>query len=164
MNSFGKKYMRSAEYYMQRCIELARIAQRNGDAPVGALIVRDGQIIAEGVESVKARLDIAAHAEIEAIRIACQSLGTIDLGTCALYTTAEPCWMCSYAIRRAGICEVMIGAPVPREGGVTSRYPILTDREIGRWPAPPALVWSNLRDECEALGKKRKADEINEKI
>lgn len=137
--------------YMQRCIELARVAQQGGETPVGALIVHEGVVIAEGIESVKSRLEITAHAELEAIRIACQTLKSLDLSGCVLYTTAEPCWMCSYAIRQTGIAEVVIGTPVPEVGGVTSSHPILADRQIVRWPAPPRIVWSEMRGDCEAM-------------
>ncbi len=143
---------------MRRCIELARTAQRNGDAPVGSVIVRDGQIIAEGLESVKANIDPAAHAEIEAVRVACRVLNSFNLSGCALYTTAEPCWMCSYAIRRTGISQVIIGAPVPYVGGATSPHPILTDPAIECWPHVPTVAWSNLRPECERLTHKLQTD------
>lgn len=117
---------------MQLCIELARVAKRSGDAPVGALIVRDGHVMAEAVKSVKAHLDITAHPEIEAIGIACHSLTSLNLSGCVLYTTAAPYWLCSYAIRQTGISEVVIGAPVLRMGGVTSMRPILSDpRDAG---------------------------------
>lgn len=147
---------------MQRCIELARIARQKGDAPVGALIVRSGQVIAEGVESVKAQMDITAHAEIVAIRIACQTLESLDLGACILYTTAEPCWMCSYAIRATGIREVVIGAPVPEVGGVTSRHAVLSDPQVSRWPAPPRTVWSKLRVASEVRRQQIEAGGIGE--
>lgn len=68
--------MPSPEDYMRQCIELAKLARQNGDAPVGSLIVRDGNILAEGIEAVKTKSDITAHAEIEAIRRACQTLSS----------------------------------------------------------------------------------------
>lgn len=67
------------EQMMCRCCELGKIAQENGDAPVGSLIVKNGEIIAEGIESVKLKNDPTAHAEIEAVRLACQKLETLDL-------------------------------------------------------------------------------------
>ena len=87
------------EAFMRRCLDLAQGARQRGDAPVGALIVRDGQVIAEAGERVDSALDIAGHAEIVAIRLACQVLGSLDLTGCILYTNAEPCVMCGYAIR-----------------------------------------------------------------
>lgn len=148
--------MQLPEDYMRRCIELARLAQQRGDTPVGSLIVRGTQVIAEGIEAVKARQEITAHAEIEAIRVACAELGSLDLRGCLLYTTAEPCWMCSYAIRQTGISGVIFGAGAAWIGGVTSRHPILTDANIGCWSTPPAVTCGILREECEMLMRDQK--------
>ena len=137
--------------FMRRCIDLARIARQRGDAPVGALIVRNGQVIAEAGERVDSAFDIAGHAEVGAIRMACQSLGTLDLAGCVLYTSAEPCVMCAYAIRQTGISRVVFGASVPAVGGVTSRYPILIAPDVPGWPEPPIVVDGVLGDECAAL-------------
>lgn len=139
------------EILMRRCIALARIARQRGDAPVGALIARDGQVIAEASERVDSALDVAGHAEVVAVQRACQALGTLDLSGCGLYTTAEPCFMCSYAIRQTGIGRVVIGAEVPAVGGVTSRYPILVAADIPGWPAPPSIAHGVFLEECEAL-------------
>lgn len=136
------------------------MAKQKGHARVGALIVRAGQVIAEGVESVWVRLDITAHAELEAVCLACQTLESLDLNGCILYTTAEPCWMCSYAIRTTGIREVLIGTPAPEAGGVTSMHPILSEPQIGCWAAPPRTVWSELRADCEALRRKQEANDF----
>lgn len=139
------------EAFMRRCITLARIARQQGDAPVGALIVRDGHVIAEASERVDPALDVAGHAEVVAVRRACQTLGTLDLSDCVLYTTAEPCFMCSYAIRQTGISGVVIGAEVPAVGGVTSRFPILIATDIPGWLAPPVIRNGVLRAECKGL-------------
>ena len=111
------------EKYMHRCRQLADEAVRGGDAPVGSLVLRDGKIIAEGVEGVKAQNDPTAHAEILAIRKACAALGTLDLSGTTLYTTTEPCLMCSYAIRQTRISRVVIEKRTEQGGGVTSLYP-----------------------------------------
>ena len=73
-------------------------------------MVRDGEVIAEGVEAVRAKVDVTAHAEIEAIRAATALVGGRDLSGCVLYTTVEPCVMCAYAIRLARISIVVSGA------------------------------------------------------
>jgi Cytidine and deoxycytidylate deaminase zinc-binding region len=65
--------------YMRRCLELARDARTSGDHPVGALVIREGQILGSGTESTRRLLDVAAHAEVEALRSACRKLGTLDL-------------------------------------------------------------------------------------
>jgi len=143
--------MQPATVYMQRCIELAQRARQSTDTPVGSLIVRNNQIIGEGVEAVRTRLDVTAHAEIEAIRQACHNLHSLDLTGSVLYTTAEPCWMCSYAIRQTRITQVVVGATVPSVGGLSSRHPILIDPDIECWPSPPLVTCGVLGLECEKL-------------
>lgn len=126
--------------YMRRCRQLAEKAVHGGDAPVGSLVLRDGQIIAEGVEGVKAQQDVTAHAETLAIRKACAALGTLDLSGTTLYTTTEPCLMCSYAIRRTRISRVVIEKRTEKGGGVTSQYPILSDSSFPSGAPPPTIV------------------------
>jgi tRNA(adenine34) deaminase len=140
----------SIDIWMTRCIELAKLARQHGDTPVGSLVLRDGNILAEGTEQVKARLDPTAHAEIQAIRDACRNLASLDLSGCILYTTAEPCWMCSYAIRKTRISRVVIGVLIASAGGVSSTYPILTE-EIASWAPPPNITSGVMRAECEKL-------------
>ena len=136
---------------MQRCIELAQRARQSGDTPVGSVIVRNDQVIGEGLEAVRGRLDVTAHAEIEAIRQACRKVHSLDLAGSVLYTRAEPCWMCSYAIRQTHISHVVIGRTVPSVGGFSSRHPILADPDIGCWPSPPSIACGVLGRECEQL-------------
>ena len=139
------------EAFMRRCIDVAQCARRRGDAPVGALIVRDGQVIAEAGERVDSALDIAGHAEVVAIRLACEVIGSLELTGCSLYTSAEPCVMRAYAIRQTGIGRVVFGAAVPAMGSVTSHYPILIAADVPGWPEPPIVVEGVLGDECSAL-------------
>ncbi|RFS16952.1 nucleoside deaminase [Emticicia sp. C21] len=87
------------ETYMRICIDLAKMAKQRGDSPVGSIIVQNGSIIGKGIEGGKTHKDITFHAEIEAIREATRHLGKQDLSDCILYTTHEPCIMCSYMIR-----------------------------------------------------------------
>lgn len=136
---------------MCRCLALAETARADGDVPVGALVVLRGRVVGEGVEGVRALSDPAAHAELAAVRAACQTLGTRDLSGAALYTTAEPCVMCSYAVRQTRIALVVMGAPVPFVGGATSAYPLLRDISIPAWAEPPVLVWDVLSGLCQAL-------------
>ncbi len=129
------------EEYMRRCRQLAQEALRGGDAPVGSLVLREGRIIAEGVEGVKARKDVTAHAEIIAIRKACAVLGMLDLSGCTLYTTTEPCLMCSYAIRQTRISQVVTEKPTEKGGGVTSQYSILKDPSFPNGAPAPHTHW-----------------------
>lgn len=137
--------------YMRRCIELATGARASGDYPVGALVVRGENVLGSGVESSRRLLDVAAHAEIEALRAACARVGALQLHGATVYTTVEPCYMCSVAIRQLGIARVVIGRPYPAAGGVSSRYPILCDAGFAGWGPPPVVVTDVLLDECNAL-------------
>jgi tRNA(adenine34) deaminase len=139
------------ESHMRRCIELAREAKARGDVPVGSLVVRDGWVLAEASEQLPTSSDPIGHAEVLAVRAACLTLGTLDLSGCTLYTTAEPCFMCSYAIREAGVSLVVFGTRTAGVGGVTSSHPILTDAAIAGWRQPPQVVEGVLVEECSAL-------------
>ncbi len=86
------------EYFMRRAIALAVDNVKNGGGPFGAVIVKDGEIIAEGVNRVTAQHDPTAHAEVMAIREACGKLRTFDLSGCDIYASCEPCPMCLGAI------------------------------------------------------------------
>jgi tRNA(adenine34) deaminase len=136
--------------FVSRCNELARQARAHGEAAVGAVIVREGRVVAEAMEQVLALHDVTAHAELMAIRFACRSQSTLDLSSCTLYTIAEPCGMCSFAIREAGIRRVVIGRAIEEIGGATSRFPILTDCSNRSWGPPPDVIcgeWPSLSDE-----------------
>src|SRR5918992_1473914 len=137
---------------MERCIELARAAAERGDHPFGSVLVRDGQILAEGQNRVNSKFDPTAHAESEAIREACKALETLDLSGFTLYASGEPCWMCATVIRQVRIDRVVIGglARWPT-GGYSSSFPILTAVVPGRYKSPPEVVVGVLGDECGAL-------------
>lgn len=139
------------EYYMTRCIGLAKIAKARGDSPVGSLVVLNGKIIGEGVEGGKTQKDITYHSEIEAIRQAIKTNNTTDLSGCDLYTTHEPCIMCSYVIRHHKIANIIFGIFTGEIGGYSSIYPVLLDQSIKKWDAPPHLIFGILEKECRAL-------------
>lgn len=136
---------------MRRCIELAKIAKQRGDSPVGAIIVKDGQIVAEGIEGGKTHKDITCHAEIEAVRHATLSLGKTDLSDCFMVTTHEPCIMCSYVIRHHKIGLIIIGIRTGEIGGYSSALPVLLDKTISRWTDPPEIIDKILEQECKEL-------------
>jgi tRNA(adenine34) deaminase len=103
---------------MQRALALAAGAARDGEVPVGAVIVKDGEIIGEGVNRTRRDFDPSAHAEIVAIRGACTALGSDRLTGCELWVTLEPCAMCAGAIAHARIARLVYAAPDPKGGGV----------------------------------------------
>lgn len=94
---------------MQQAIEASVENVRNGGGPFGAVIVRNGEMLATGVNRVTANNDPTAHAEVSAIRAACQKLGTFKLEDCVIYTSCEPCPMCLSAIYWAGIRRIYYG-------------------------------------------------------
>ena len=139
------------EEFMRQAIGLARVALERGDTPVGAVVIREGRIVAQGIEGVRSENDLTAHAELRAVQEACRNLVTRDLEGCELYTTAEPCFMCSFVIRSAHISRVIMGKAVPHIGGVSSKHPILIDAGIPNWPPPPVVVIGVLENECNEL-------------
>lgn len=94
---------------MRQAIALATESVRNGGGPFGAVITRDGEIIAQASNSVTIDTDPTAHAEVNAIRKACRKLGTFDLSGCKIYTSCEPCPMCLGAIYWAHIDTIYYG-------------------------------------------------------
>ena len=139
------------EAFLRECLELAREALAAGDVPVGALVVRDGVVIGRGVERTRARLDPAAHAEVEAMRLACRALGTLDLSGATLYTTVEPCVLCTYAVRQTRIARVVYGVSAGALGGATGPCPLLTDPAAFAGQAPPQVRGGVLAGECARL-------------
>jgi tRNA(adenine34) deaminase len=141
------------ERHMRRCIELARQAIASGDTPVGSLIVDDDGLVSEGVEAVCARHDATAHAEMEALRTACDRRRSRDLTGCTLYTSVEPCIMCAYAIRLARISVVVCGARAGDEGHTVSGHIVLNDERLAPNRPPPLVIRDVLVRECESVRK-----------
>ena len=95
--------------FMREAIRLADESVKHGGGPFGAVIVKDGEIIAGGSNSVTINNDPTAHAEVSTIREACRKLGTFDLTGCTIYTSCEPCPMCLGAIYWAHISKIFYG-------------------------------------------------------
>ena len=98
------------EDFMRQAIALAVENIKSGGGPFGAVIVKDGKVVATGANRVTANNDPTAHAEVSAIRVACTKLGTFDLSGCVIYTSCEPCPMCLGAIYWAHIDKIYYGA------------------------------------------------------
>lgn len=135
---------------MKHCLELAAQARRNGYTAVGSIIVKNGKIIAEGKEGDPDLPALISHAENVAIEKAVQKLDSRDLSKCSLYTTVEPCFMCTYLIRQTQIKKVVYGTTTPA-GGDSSAHPILTSKKIDVWKTAPEVIGGVLKTECEAL-------------
>jgi tRNA(adenine34) deaminase len=93
------------KHFMQRCIELSQLSIDNGDAPFGSLISKDNKLIAEGINAANTK--VSEHAEITALHNAHQALNTSYLSGCTLYTSCEPCPMCSFMIREFKISRMV---------------------------------------------------------
>jgi len=133
---------------MGLAIEQARSAEDHGDVPIGAVIVRDGEVIAAAGNQRELKKDPTAHAELLAIRLASQALGGWRLPGTTLYVTLEPCAMCAGAIVLARIPEVVFGAWDPKAGAAGSVMNILDDPALNHRPA----VTGGVREaECAAM-------------
>ncbi len=111
--------------FMARALELARQAEAAGEVPVGAVIVRDGTIVAEGSNRPIGACDPTAHAEIVALRAAGAALGSYRLTGTTLYVTLEPCAMCASAMVHARVQRLVFAATDPRAGAAGSVFNIV---------------------------------------
>lgn len=125
-----REYELSDSYYMYRALELAREAREKGEVPVGALVVRNGEIIGEGYNQPISARDPSAHAEILALRLAAQTTGNYRLPGTTLYCTIEPCSMCAGALIHARVSRLVYGAPEPRAGAVESCVQLLENKGL----------------------------------
>lgn len=136
------------EKYMRRAVVLAEEAARRGEVPVGCVIAdADGRIIGEGSNRRREKPDATAHAEIEAIRSACESLGVWNLSGCTLFVTLEPCPMCTGAIIVSRISRVVFGAREDSLGSCGSVINLFEER----YGHHPAVYGGVLAQECAAL-------------
>jgi len=122
-------YTASDETFMRRALELARKAWDEGEVPVGAVVVHEGEIVGEGWNRPIAAHDPTAHAEIQALRAAGEQLNNYRLPGTTLYVTLEPCVMCAGAIVHARVGEVIFGATDPRAGAAGSMFDLLPSDE-----------------------------------
>ena len=135
--------------YMQIALELAREAAEEGEVPVGAIVVRDGEIIGTGRNRREVSKNALAHAELEAIHNACTHLGGWQLVGCTLYVTLEPCSMCAGAIINSRIERVVQGAMNPKAGSCGSVVNLFDLPYNHR----PEIVSGVCGEECGALLK-----------
>ena len=134
---------------MRRAIELARQADQAAEVPVGAVLVRDGQILGEGWNRPVGTCDPSAHAEIIALRDAGRRAANYRLPDTTLYCTLEPCVMCAGAIVHARVARVVFGAPDPKGGACGGRFALLPSDE--RFNHRTSTEGGVLSDECANL-------------
>lgn len=136
------------EFFMREAISLAQAAECLGEVPVGAVVVRDDEIVGRGFNSPIGDADPTAHAEIAAIRAAARALDNYRLPGCTLYVTLEPCAMCAGAILQARIGRVVYGARDPKTGVHGSVVDLFA---VTRLNHHATVVGGVLADECGRL-------------
>ena len=132
---------------MGQALELAKQAAELGEIPVGAVVVKDGAIVGEGFNRRETDRDATAHAEMLAIRAACERLNTWRLTGCTLVVTLEPCPMCTGAILQSRVDTVVFGAFDPKAGCCGSLLS-LTEEDFD---SHPAIYGGVLEQDCAAL-------------
>lgn len=135
------------EYFMKRALELAHRAYESDEVPIGALIVFENEIIAKAFNQKESRPSALAHAEVMAIEEASKKLGRWRLSGCLLFTTLEPCVMCSGAILQSRIDKVVYGADDPKGGG-QSLFQLLNHPRLNHHPE---IVPGILKEDCGQL-------------
>jgi len=133
---------------MRAAIDQARAAERDGEVPVGAVIVHEGEIIARGNNRVLRDSDPTAHAEIVAMRAAGIVLANYRLEGCTLYTTLEPCAMCAGAILHARIARLVYAASDPKAGACGSVLSVMNHPQLNH---KVEVVSGLLAEECGAM-------------
>jgi len=133
---------------MRRALQQAQLALMEGEIPVGAVIVRGEEILAESRNTRETRRDPAGHAEINALRAAAERLGSWRLPGCTLYVTLEPCVMCAGAIVQARIDRVVFGAYDRQAGGCGSLYRITEDPAFNHFTKASGGL---MEEECASL-------------
>ena len=133
---------------MRQALELARQAQAFGEVPVGAVVVKDGEVVGCGFNAPISRHDPSAHAEMLALRDAAQRLGNYRLADCELFVTIEPCLMCAGAIMHARIARLVYGADDPKTGACGSVLDAFAERRLNHHTEVQGGL---LAEECGAM-------------
>ena len=136
------------EKFMSEALNEAKKAYREGEVPIGAVIVKDGQIIARGHNMVGQLKDPTAHAEIVALRAAAQAIGGWRLIGCDLYVTIEPCAMCAGAMVLSRIEKVYIGAMDPKAGACGSVMNVIQEERLNHYIEMETGI---MQDECQSI-------------
>ncbi len=134
--------------YLRAAIAEAEAAERDGEVPVGAVVLHDGEIIASGNNRVVRDSDPTAHAEIVAMRAAGAVLGNYRLEGCTLYTTLEPCAMCAGAILHARLARLVYAASDPKAGACGSVLSVMNHPQLNH---KVEVVSGLLAEECGAM-------------
>lgn len=138
------------DYWMQQALKVAMSAQDKGEVPVGALIVKEGNLIAESGNQSITNHDPTAHAEVSVMRLAAQSMQNYRLSGTTLYVTLEPCMMCAGAMLHARIERLVFGAYDPRAGVAGGCFDwLMSEKHMHKM----AITGGVLREDCAQLLK-----------
>ena len=132
---------------MEKALELAKEAALDGEVPVGAVVVKDSVIVGKGRNRREKEKNVLAHAEIEAMSEACQTLGDWRLSDCELYVTLEPCVMCCGAIINSRLNKIVFGAYDEKAGVCVSQTELFEMPFVQR----PEVIGGYMERECSAL-------------
>ena len=138
------------EFFMGEALKEAKKACKKDETPVGAVIVRQGNIISRGYNEKEIKQDPTLHAEIISIKKACKTLGTWRLNDCDMYVTLEPCTMCAGAIIQARVGRLFIGTADPKAGAVGSVLDVL---HVDKFNHKVEVICGILEEECSAILK-----------
>lgn len=137
------------ENFMQVAIEKARYGVQNRQSPFGACVVKNGEVISSGSNTVWKDGDITAHAEINAIRKACKKLNSVDLSGCIVYSTCEPCPMCFTACYWARISKIVYGARIKDAKGFGFNEMLVSNEQMKSLGKSKIEIKGDiLRDKC----------------
>ena len=146
--SVSERFFPRDDYFMRLAMREAERALEHEDVPIGAVLVRDGEVIATGHNERELRQDPTAHAETIALRAGATALGSWRLLETVLYVTLEPCAMCAGAIVLARVPRVVYGASDPKAGACGSVLDVLGEQRLNH---RPAVAGGLLAQECGAL-------------
>jgi tRNA(adenine34) deaminase len=144
----GDRFFPRDEYFMRLALREAERALEHDDVPVGAVVVRDGEVIGAAHNERELRQDPSAHAELLAIREAARAVGSWRLLGSVLYVTLEPCAMCAGAIVLGRVPRVVYGTADPKAGAAGSVLDVLAEPRLNH---RPEVAGGLLADECAAL-------------
>jgi len=159
-----KMQLGTDEQYMHAAIEEARVAEENGDVPIGAVIVYQEQIIGKAYNQRQQLQDPTAHAEIIALTQAASFMENWHLNGCTMYVTLEPCPMCAGALVLARVDRLVYGCDDPKTGAVKSLYNIVSDERLNhRLEVTSGVMEEQCRQQLqEFFGRRRQENKNNQ--
>jgi tRNA(adenine34) deaminase len=150
------------EQYMQKAVEQAKIAEENGDVPIGAVIVHNDTIIAKAYNQREQLQDPTAHAEIIALTQAAAALENWHLNGCTIYVTLEPCVMCAGALDLARLDRLVYGCDDPKTGACKSLYNIVQDERLNhRLKVTSGVLEEQCREQLQQFFARRRREGKN---